>query len=243
LISVFSFCHGSLLYGWRKMLFFVGAITVISLFYESLSILTGFPFGNYDYTDLLLPKLGLVPVLIMPAYFSMAHLSWVIALIFLDKRDSCVKESDVLLLPIIASFIMVMWDICMDPYNSTITKYWIWYDGGAYFGVPFVNYLGWYLCVFTFYLVFALVLRGDKSNSENPVSITNRAFWILPVLMYASRTIEYFGRLFKESVEVVAENGHVYWSGDIYGTLALMSIFTMNFVSFYAIVRVVKTRI
>lgn len=128
----------------------------------------------------------------------------------------------------------------MDPYNSTITQYWIWHDGGAYFGVPFVNYLGWYLCVFTFYVVFALVLRADKRNSESPASVTNRAFWVLPVLMYGSRTIEYFGRLFKESVEVVAENGHVYWTGDIYGTLALMSLFTMVFVSFYAIVRVVK---
>jgi hypothetical protein len=106
-----------------------------------------------------------------------------------------------------------------------------------------VNYLGWYLCVFTFYLVFALVLRANKRNSENPVVITNHAFWILPVLIYVSRTIEYFAHLFRESVEVVAENGHVYWTGDIYGTLALMSIFTMIFTSFYAIVRVTKTRI
>ncbi len=87
------------------------------------------------------------------------------------------------------------------------------------------------------------MLRADKKNSENPFSITNRAFWILPVLMNVSRTIEYFVHLFRESVEVVAENGHVYWTGDIFGTLALMSIFTMIFVSFYAIVRVAKTRI
>ncbi len=136
LIAVFSFYHGVLLYGWSKMLFFVGAISFISWSYESLSILTGFPFGNYDYTDLLLPKLGLVPVLIMPAYFSMGYLSWVIASILLDKRDASVKGFDVLLLPIISSFIMVMWDICMDPYNSTITQYWIWYDGGHILGSP-----------------------------------------------------------------------------------------------------------
>ena len=110
LIFVFSFYHGVLLYGWGKMFFFVGAILVISWTYESLSILTGFPFGNYHYTDLYLPKLGFVPVVIMPAYFSMGYLSWVIASILLDKRDSSVKGLDVLLLPIISSFIMVMWD-------------------------------------------------------------------------------------------------------------------------------------
>jgi putative membrane protein len=95
--------------------------------------------------------------------------------------------------------------------------------------------------VFTFYLVFALVLRANRTDAASTVSITDRTFWILPVLVYVSRTIEYFGLLFRDSVEVVAENGHVYWTGDIFGTLALMSIFTMIFVSFYAIVRVAKT--
>ena len=31
--------------------------------------------------------------------------------------------------------------------------------------------------------------------------------------MYVVRTIEYFAHLFRESVEVVAANGHVYWTG------------------------------
>jgi putative membrane protein len=97
LIAIFSFYHGVLLYGLGKMFLFVGAISVISWSYETLSIFTGFPFENYDYTDLLLPKLGLVPVLIMPAYFSMGYLSWIIASILLDKRDSSAKGPDVLL--------------------------------------------------------------------------------------------------------------------------------------------------
>ncbi len=168
LIAAFSFYHGVLLYGWRKMLFFVGAITVISWSYESLSILTGFPFGNYDYTDLLLPKLGLVPVLIMPAYFSMGYLSWVIASILLDKRDSSVKGFDVLMLPIISSFIMVMWDICMDPSNSTITQYWIWEDGGGIFWGPLRELSGLVLmCIYVLSGLRSGASKG-KRNSENP---------------------------------------------------------------------------
>jgi putative membrane protein len=57
-----------------------------------------------------------------------------------------------------ASFIMVMWDVCMDPYMATILKNWIWIRGGSFYGVPFKNFLGRYLCVYTFYQIFAIYL-------------------------------------------------------------------------------------
>lgn len=218
-------------------------ITVVSWSYETLSILTGFPFGHYHYNlELLPPAVGLVPAIIMPAYFAMGYLSFVIASILLDKRDSGIKGSEIILLPTIASFVMVMWDICMDPNNSTISGFWTWHNGGAYFGVPFVNFLGWFLCVFTFYLIFVLFLRWTDKKKESSVVVLSKAFWILPPLLYVSRAIEYFGNIFlKESVEVMSPEGHVWWTGDIYGSLALMSIFTMIFVSFYAVVRVLRS--
>jgi uncharacterized membrane protein len=42
----------------------------ISWSYETTSIPTGFPCGHYHYTDKLGPKLALVPLLIIPAYFA-----------------------------------------------------------------------------------------------------------------------------------------------------------------------------
>jgi uncharacterized membrane protein len=44
--------------------------------------------------------------------------------------------------PIVAAFIMVGWDVCLDPASSTIAHIWIWENGGGYFGVPLTNYLG-----------------------------------------------------------------------------------------------------
>ncbi len=238
LITVFSFTHGVKRYGVKKMLFFVVMITIISWSYETSSILTGFPFGNYHYTDVLGPKLWLVPIIIMPAYFAVGYLSWVMGSLLLGKKDSSLKGAEVILLPILSAFIMVLWDISMDPINSTITKMWIWHDGGPYYGVPFVNYMGWYLCVFTFYLVFAFSLKGNKEGTTN-VTWTNKAFWILPILMYAQHFFEYMGgALFKESVEVTSKDGHVWWTGDIYTGLTLVSIFTMIFISVLCLTQV-----
>ena len=41
-------------------------------------------------------------------------------------------------------------------FSESIGRNWIWEEGGTYFGVPFSNYIGWLLCVFTFFQLFAL---------------------------------------------------------------------------------------
>lgn len=242
LVTVFALVHGSLRYGWQHMAIFLLLVLGISWGYESLSIMTGFPFGNYNYTENFIgPWLGLVPVMIMPAYFAMGYMAWTIASILLDKRDAVIRGAEVILLPLLASFVMVMWDMSMDPFNSTIVNFWNWHDGGAYFGVPFGNFLGWFLTVFTFYFLFALIMRFKPGTRTN-YTVLSRLFWVLPVLMYLARTIEYyFNFLTHESAEVIANNGHVYWTGDITGSLLLVSIFTMSFVGLYALIRIYRS--
>ena len=241
LMFTFAITHGALRYGIKNIIYLMLLTFVVSWAYETISIYTGFPFGNYHYTDYLGPKIGVVPWTIMPTYFSMGYFSWGIASILIDKRDSSITGSDVLLHPVLASFIMVMWDVCFDPDSSTISGYWIWHDGGEYFGVPFSNYLGWYLCVFTFYFIFSLMRRYSKDNDSKPVVIKNKAFWILLVLMYLQYSLGFFyNGIFGDNVEVTAQNGYTYWTGDIYGSLMLVTIFTMVFVSFYAVVRIIR---
>src|SRR5262245_38987906 len=63
--------HGLRRYSLKEFLIFFVIAFIVSNFYENLSILTGFPFGHYHYTDALGPKLFLVPLLIAPAYFGM----------------------------------------------------------------------------------------------------------------------------------------------------------------------------
>ncbi|WP_207669017.1 carotenoid biosynthesis protein [Clostridium chromiireducens] len=64
---------------------------------------------------------------------------------------------NVFLVPLIATFIMVMWDVVMDPITATVNKVWIWEDGGSYFGVPISNYLGWFLVVYIFLQIIFMI--------------------------------------------------------------------------------------
>jgi uncharacterized membrane protein len=237
----FAIVHGVRRYGWMPFVVFFILTFVISWSYETSSILTGFPFGHYVYADKLGPKLWLVPLLIMPAYFSMGYIAWTIGHILLDRFDNQLVGAEVVLVPVLASFVMVMWDLCIDPASSTVTRAWIWRDGGGYFGVPFVNFLGWYLCVFTIYLVFAVYLR-HSSEWTRETNLSERSTWTLPALMYAAvmlpRLIE---PVAGDSVQVTSHDGHVWWTGDIHTASALVALFTMLFVTVLALVRVSRS--
>src|SRR3989441_8356154 len=79
LVSVaFALLHGAVHYRWSGMVTFIVICLVVSNILENTSILTGFPFGHYHYTDVLGLKLFLVPVLIGPAYFATGYLAWVV---------------------------------------------------------------------------------------------------------------------------------------------------------------------
>ena len=242
----FAIVHGTCRYGWRHFLVFFMLTFVISWSYETSSILTGFPFGHYVYTDKLGPKLWLVPLLIMPAYFSMGYIAWTLGHTLLDRFDDRLAGAEVVLVPVLASFVMVMWDLVIDPASSTITGAWIWRDGGGYFGVPLVNFLGWYLCVFTIYLVFALYLQrsaeGTKVTSLRSTNLGERSTWALPALMYGAvmltRLIQPLG---DDSIQVTSHDGHVWWTGDIHTATALVALFTMLFVTVLALARVSRS--
>src|SRR3984893_12550176 len=163
---VFGLIHGALRYKWSGILTFIVICLVVSNILENTSILTGFPFGHYHYTDGLGPKLFLVPLLIGPAYFSTGYLAWALSNVLVGEVRRGSSAFTTFAVPFIASFLMVMWDLCLDPTASTIRHIWIWEQGGGYFGVPLTNYLGWFFTVYVFFQVFALYLRLLKASRE-----------------------------------------------------------------------------
>jgi len=147
---VFALVHGAARYGWRGIAAFVVICLVVSNILENTSILTGFPFGHYHYTDQLGPKLFLVPLLIGPAYFANGYFAWVIGNVLVGDVRRGSRAFTTIAVPVIGSFAMVMWDLTFDPRPSTIQHQWIWEQGGGYFGVPLTNYLGWFFTVYVF---------------------------------------------------------------------------------------------
>ncbi|MCC4820272.1 carotenoid biosynthesis protein, partial [Vibrio lentus] len=142
----FAILHGSVYCGIKKMSCFFLLVFVVSVFYESVSISSGFPFGHYYYSDRLGIKIFDVPLAIMPTYFSLGYVSWFISTILLNQFDKPIQtKSKAIIISLTASFVMVSWDVVMDPVNSLIKSLWVWTDRGVYFGVPLSNFFGWFL--------------------------------------------------------------------------------------------------
>lgn len=224
---MFVLLHAPRQIGWTNLAVFFALACVISWVYESLSIATGFPFGNYHYTEDLGWQLGTVPLLIMPAYFGVCYISWHIARTLTNALEPAKAYGWPVVL--VAAFVMVMWDLSMDPSRATVNLTWIWHDGGAYFGVPFVNFAGWFLCVATIFAAFAIWLSWQAGKN---VKVPDRQAQAQSLGLYTALFAEFVAFTFMgpKSGTVTDAAGQIWNLRDIYESLGLVSIFTMGFV-------------
>ena len=145
---------------WRWLPAFV-ALYLISLGSEMLGTTVGIPFGEYRYTDALGAMwFDHVPVLIPLSWFFMALPSYAIAQAALPTRP--------LGRIVMASLILLGWDLALDPAMSHATRYWIWAEPGSYYGMPWLNLFGWYVTGLA--LMGALAaLRSERWISDLPL--------------------------------------------------------------------------
>ncbi|MCA0402776.1 MAG: carotenoid biosynthesis protein [Proteobacteria bacterium] len=233
-IALFTavFLHGIERYNFKNMLIFFLITWVVSHFFEALSIQTGFPFGFYHYEKLAGPRLFEVPLIIMFAYFAMGYASWSLANILINQGANPLKSNKLFLVPLIAAFIMVMWDLCMDPWASTVDSLWVWQEKGTYFGVPLKNYFGWFLVVYLIYQLFAFyIAKRDNKNPNNTPFFQSKLFWLEPIGLYATQAMT-------QILDAFAVN----FAQDIFEPMALITIFTMLFVSLLALIKVIDSK-
>src|SRR6266581_3393115 len=238
----FALFHGAVRYQWSGILTFLVLCLVVSNLLENTSILTGFPFGHYHYTSDLGPKLFLVPLVIGLAYFGTGYLAWVLSTVLIGEVRPKGSAFTTFAVPFIASFMMVAWDLGMDPTSSTIRHSWIWEQGGGYFGVPLTNYLGWFFTVYVFFQLFALSLRFRKASHEGEEPALPRSYYAQAIVMYAV-----IGLVIVVSYVVSGPNtaitdavGIVWHTRSIAEAEATVSIFTMLFAAALATVKLLQ---
>jgi uncharacterized membrane protein len=238
---IFMFVHGSLSYRRRDLLVFAAITLVVSNIFENMNVLTGFPFGHYYYTDILGPKLLLVPVLIGPAYMGAAYLAWTIARVISGATSSRLPGQLTFTVPLLAAFMMVSWDLAFDPIFSTINHAWIWLDGGSYFGVPFSNFMGWLLTTFVFLQLFALYLKG-RPHAQSTAEQLSRIQSLQAILFYGLIAAGYvLNSLTQDMSASVTDAAGVIWRlQDIYAVTGLVAFFTMGAFTMLGLVKLME---
>jgi len=235
---VFAFIHGARTYRLRGIFTFMAICVVIGNIFENLSISTGLPFGHYYFTEIMGPKIFQVPVFLGLAYVGMGYISWTLGRVILGETHRPLAGARVVTLPLVAAFIMVAWDFAMDPAWATVLHAWIWPRGGAYFGVPVSNFLGWYLTIYVIYQLFALYLWGYSSNSATLPA----HYWRGAVFFYG---VSAGGNLLLAipqggPSEVSDPTGTLWKVADTTGACVLTSIFTMGAFAVLAFARIAE---
>jgi putative membrane protein len=219
-LSVFAFVHGARRYGLKNILLLLALSWVVSVTIEVISVHTGFPFGLYSYRNAPPPWIMGVPVATGTVYFSMAYVSWMLAQLLLRRQIGPLRGHSAVTVAIVATFLMVSWDFCLDPVYSTIFSVWIWPSSGSYFGVPLSNYAGWFLAAYIIFQTFALyIARHDAPAAAADTLGSSPIFWYQLIAAYFVQGLPF--ALFPFSRADHRE---------IYQSMALAFVMTMLFV-------------
>ena len=181
---LFAVVHCVAMEGSRRTLGFFAISAVVSYLMEEVGVRTGLIFGVYHYSDQLGPKVGHVPILIPAAWFMMIYPSWVVARALMNGVNAR-SIRGLTAQSAIAALVMSAWDVVMDP-GMAAAGNWTWEKGGAYFGVPLHNYVGWLLTTFLVYLIAGLLLRSPVRKAYE-----TKIFAALPLFVYSFFAVRY----------------------------------------------------
>jgi len=123
-------------WGWSRTLQTLLIVAVLTWLVEAVGSATGLPFGQYSYTDNLQPQLAHVPLIIPLAWFMMLPPAWAIA--------QKVAGPNRWLFILVSAAALSAWDLFLDP-QMVAWDLWVWEQPGGYFGIPWLNYGGWFL--------------------------------------------------------------------------------------------------
>jgi uncharacterized membrane protein len=143
--SLLSVVHAWLSRGLRTAVGLLLLVAVAAIAFESVGLATGFPYGRYEYSDVLGPTLLGVPFLVPLAWLMMAWPSWVLA----DRLAAPLRPARRAALRVgAAAAVFAAWDVVLDP-QMVQAGYWTWtHPRPGLPGidtVPLTNLAGWLL--------------------------------------------------------------------------------------------------
>lgn len=165
--------------GVRAWLTFLVPAIVVSLACELLGTSTGFPFGDYSYLNGLGYKIaGLVPFTIPLSWFYLGISAYLLARGgLLSNRITWGRQ---ILALAVGALLLMSWDFVLDPAMSqTAMPFWYWHTPGAFFGMPYQNFAGWFFTGIVFMSVAATFWQGDTR-----VQGLTRSTLKLPLIIY-----------------------------------------------------------
>jgi putative membrane protein len=165
--------------GFVKTALTIILLSILITCIELLSVITGFPYGLFSYSDSLGYKIaGLVPITVSFAYLPILFGSFTVSSLLVGfERVKFVM---------VASIFNVACDLVIDPATVSL-GFWQWSSGGLYYNIPLINFAGWFLTSILYSVIFHILLKkmigGWYASATIPINIGGSlvcimAFWL-----------------------------------------------------------------
>ena len=151
--------HGSIFWGWINMALFVSIAILVSTTNEIIGSKYGLIFGgkyHYDQTLTPGPMIYNIPLLIPIVWSGLIYMGYSYSSFLTDQIITVDSFISGMPLIIATGLLLVVLDMVLDPI-AVDEKRWSWEFPGVYYGIPLLNFFGWFLTVAIILSIFFLI--------------------------------------------------------------------------------------
>lgn len=144
-------------------------IVVGAWFVEYFGSHTGWLFSVYDYTNLLHPQIGHVPLLVPLAWLMMLPTAWAVSNLLTGRTRGPAFVFT-------SALAFTAWDLFLDP-QMVAWGAWTWAESGGYYGIPWHNFAGWILSA-----SLLTALAQPRPVPVRPLLVIYTVTWVLQTI-------------------------------------------------------------
>jgi uncharacterized membrane protein len=191
-VVMFACCWASAahLLGPRAAARFVAVAVLFGWFAEQMGASRGWFFGDYDYTDVLGPRIGDVPAMIPLMWFALSYTGYVTSNLIVSRMpvDGPLPLADAAALSFLAAMVVTAYDLGADPYMVFKLKAWIMArTDGWWFGETVQGFAGWMFVSFVIVMGFRLLQR--LRPTPPPAAPVRRWHVAVPLAVYGGSMV------------------------------------------------------
>lgn len=120
-------------------------VAAIGFAFELCGVRYGLPFGRYAYTGALQPTVFGVPLVMAFA--------WMVLVAYVQQARLRLN-----IRAWVGAFVAAAWmttiDLVIDPLAANQLGYWRWVERSDYYGIPWSNFVGWFVCSLSIFFLF-----------------------------------------------------------------------------------------
>ncbi len=183
--------HATISLGWKKGLLFALLASTVGTYFEHIGLRDGTFFGG-QYIYHAQNTLFNVPISVILFWAVFIYTGYCLTnsfLLWLKVKKPQHKLHNFWLIPILVimdGYLVVAIDFFMDPI-AVQSGSWQWLSGGSYFGIPWGNFVGWFVVAIIVTGIFRIMeyFLNSKKPKFNP------AIFLIPVIAYGLLAISY----------------------------------------------------